>query len=372
MYFAKRKTSIKRIGILTAGGDCPGLNAVLRAAVKRATSVYGIEVIGFLDGYYGLMENQFIELDFDRVSGILTQGGTILGTSNKADPFRYPTGERDEQGRKVMADLSERALQVFKKNKLQALICLGGDGTLIMANKLLKIGLPTVGVPKTIDNDVMETDVTFGFDSAVAIATEAIDRIHTTAQSHHRVMIVETMGRYVGWLALFSGVASGGDIILLPEMPYKIDKICDFIKWRKSTGRRFHILVVSEGTKPEAGEIVVKRQVYDSTDSVRLGGVGNLVAAQIEETLDLETRVTSLGHLQRGGTPTAFDRILATRYGGHALDLVAEEKFGHMPAYKGGQIVPVTLEAATRDIKRVPLNHPLIDIAKSTGTCFGV
>ena len=372
MYKNTRKSPVKRIGILTAGGDCPGLNAVIRAVVKRATSLYGIKVTGFLDGYWGLMEDETVSLDFDRVSGILTQGGTILGTSNKADPFRYPTGKKDKEGNKIMADRSDQAVTVFKKHKLDALICIGGDGTLIMARKLLDKGIPTIGVPKTIDNDVMETDYTFGFDSAVSIATEAIDRIHTTAQSHHRAMVVETMGRYVGWLALFSGVASGGDIILIPELPYKIEKICEFIKWRKSTGRRFHIIVVSEGTKPYQGKLVIKRQVHDSTDSIRLGGIGNLVAAQLEEQVGCETRVTSLGHLQRGGTPTAFDRILATQYGGIALDLAAEEKFGYLPAYQKGKIVPVTMEAATRDIKRVPLDHPLIDIAQSTGTCFGV
>lgn len=372
MYQNTRKSAVKRIGILTAGGDCPGLNAVIRAAVKRATSVYKIKAIGFLDGYWGLMEDKTRDLDFDSVSGILTQGGTILGTSNKADPFRYPTGERDADGRKIMTDQSERAVKVFKRHNLDALICIGGDGTLIIAKKLLDKGIPTVGVPKTIDNDVMGTDYTFGFDSAVAIATEAIDRIHTTAQSHHRVMVVETMGRYVGWLALYSGVASGGDIILLPEMPYKIDKMCEFIKWRKSTGRRFHIVVVSEGAKPEAGEIVIARKVHDSTDSVRLGGIGNLVATQIEERMGIESRVTTLGHLQRGGTPTAFDRILATRYGGRALDLAAEGKFGYLPAYTKGTIMPITLEEATRDVKRVPLNHPLIDIASSAGTCFGI
>jgi len=310
----------KRIGILTGGGDCPGLNAVIRAVVKTAVNDYDMDVVGFLDGFEGMVENKFVNLDVDNVSGILTRGGTILGSSNRADPFQYPVLV---DGKYEYRDRSDQAVKTFEEHGLEALVCIGGDGTMAVSHKISRKNIPVVGIPKTIDNDLVGTDVTFGFDSALTTATEAIDKIHTTAQSHHRVMVVEVMGRYAGWLALCSGIAGGGDIILIPEIPYDIDSVCDAIKQRKYHGRYFSILVVGyfsilvvgEGAKPKGGEMVVKRRIAGSPEPVRLGGISHKVADDIEEKIQVETRVTILGHLLRGGVPSPADRLLATRYG---------------------------------------------------------
>lgn len=363
-----KKTKIKKIGILTAGGDCPGLNAVIRAVVKTAINKHNIEVIGFKDGYDGLIHNKFIRLDNSRVSGILTLGGTILGTSNIANPYNYAI----KKGKKIVfKDYSRQAIAIYKKHKLDALIVVGGDGTLSIASKLIKDGLRIVGVPKTIDNDLSETEVTFGFDSAVTTATEAIDKLHSTAQSHHRVMIVEVMGRYAGWIALASGMAGGGDVILIPEIPYRIEKICDKIKERRKKGKRFSIIVVAEGAKPMGGEVTVSQIVEASTDKVRLGGIANRLADQIDDLIDIETRATIIGHVQRGGTPTAFDRILATRYGHEALSLVVENKFGRMVALKAGKMTDVPIKKAIHKLKLVPANALLVQCNKAMGISFG-
>ncbi|HOZ09103.1 MAG TPA: ATP-dependent 6-phosphofructokinase, partial [candidate division Zixibacteria bacterium] len=271
--------SVKRIGVLTGGGDCPGLNAVIRAIVKTADNEYDWNVIGFLDGYEGLIDNRYRELAGSDVSGILTLGGTILGTSNQADPFHYPVLQ--DEGF-IYLDRSSQAIRNFEKLGLDTLVAIGGDGTMAASARMMEKGLPVVGVPKTIDNDLWGTDVTFGFDSAMATATEAVDRIHTTAQSHHRVMIIEVMGRYAGWLALGSGIAGGGDIILLPEFPYDIDSVCGAIKARNAAGKRFSIVVVGEGAKPHGGDLVVERRIETSPDKIRLGGISRQVAAQIE------------------------------------------------------------------------------------------
>jgi len=355
-----------RIGVMTGGGDCPGLNAAVRAVAKTAMLRYGMEVIGIKDGYTGLVEKKFISLSYDDVSGILSLGGTFLGASNKANPFRYiqSTGKPK--------DLSDLALKNFKAMALKGLVCIGGDGTLTIAYELYKKGLKVVGVPKTIDNDLKETDVTIGFDSALVTATEAIDKLHTTAQSHHRVMVVEVMGRYAGWLALYAGVAGGGDIIIIPELPYDIKKVCERVKERNRRGKRFSIVVIAEGARPKNGDMVVKKIVKDSTDPVRLGGIGNKIAIDIERYTGLETRVTTLGHLQRGGPPSPFDRVLATRLGAFACDLVAEGRFGTMAALKGNNIVAVNLKDAVGSIRRVNLDHPLIATAIGVGTSFGV
>ncbi|MCJ7577563.1 MAG: 6-phosphofructokinase, partial [candidate division Zixibacteria bacterium] len=323
----------KRIGILTGGGDCPGLNAAIRAVAKTAIFRHqshgscGMEVIGIEDGYEGLIKKKTRKLETKDVSGILTLGGTILGTSNRANPFAY--GEEKK-------DVSKEVFRNFRNLKLDALVCMGGDGTLHIAHELTQLGMPIVGIPKTIDNDVGATDFTLGFDSAVAVATEAIDNVHSTAESHHRVMIIELMGRYTGWVALYAGVAGGGDIILIPEIPYKIEKICQEVRRRSKFGKRFSIVVMAEGVKfsvidrsasgGEDRELVVARRVKASTDPIRLGGVSYKIARQIEELTDVETRVIILGHLQRGGKPTNFDRILATQFGKKAVDLVMAEK----------------------------------------------
>ena len=358
----------KRIGILTGGGDCPGLNAVIRAVVKTVINDYDIAVVGFLDGFEGLVENKFIKLNSDNVSGILTRGGTILGTSNRADPFRYPILEA---GKYVYRDRSDQALKTFEEHGLEALVCIGGDGTMAVSQKISEKSIPIVGIPKTIDNDLFGTDVTFGFDSALTTATEAIDKIHTTAQSHHRVMVIEVMGRYAGWLALCSGIAGGGDIILIPEIPYSIDSICETIKQRKYQGRYFSILVVGEGAKPEGGEMVVKKRVEGSPEPIRLGGISHKVADDIEDKIQVETRVTILGHLLRGGVPSPADRLLATRFGVSAAQQLAKKNFGHMVALRGSNIVTVPIDEVAGKSRTVPLDSPYLSMARSLGTCLG-
>ena len=360
----------KRIGVLTGGGDCPGLNAVIRGVVKASISRYDMEVIGIEDGYEGLIQKRVFPLSWTKVSGILTQGGTILGTSNLANPFRWPV--KSKNGKVAFTDISDNVVEFVNELGLDNIVCIGGDGTMSIAHKLCQKGIRIVGVPKTIDNDIWGTDITFGFDSAVNIATEAIDRIHSTAMSHHRVMVIEVMGRYAGWLALESGIAGGGDVILIPEIPYSIETICDFVKKRSTEGRRFSIVVVAEGAKPQGGEQVVQRVVKESTDPVRLGGIGIKIANDIEERTGLESRVTVLGHLQRGGTPTAFDRILATRFGVKAAELCHDGVGGVMVAVRGVEIVAVPLADIAGKTRTVDLNNPMIGVAKQVGTCLGI
>lgn len=358
-----------KLGVLTGGGDCPGLNAVIRAVVKTAINDYDMEVVGFNDGYEGLVENRYRPLKSSDVSGILTLGGTILGTSNRADPFHFPVLQGDEY---IYLDRSSQALQNFERLGLDALIAIGGDGTMAASQGMSQKGINIIGVPKTIDNDLWGTDQTFGFDSAVTSATDAIDKIHTTAQSHHRVMIVEVMGRYAGWLALASGIASGGDIILIPEIPYHLDFICDKIRTRNRQGRNFSIIVVGEGAKAKGGEMVVRQMVKNSPDQIRLGGISYQLAAQIEAITTLETRVTILGHLLRGGTPTAFDRILATRFGVQAVHLAHEKKFGNMVALRGNEISHIPISEVAGRIRKIELNSSYLKTAISLDTCLGI
>ncbi|WP_424244928.1 6-phosphofructokinase 1 [Elusimicrobium posterum] len=359
---------IKKIGILTAGGDCPGLNAVVRAVSKNAL-LHGIEVLGFKNGFDGVVKNEFINIDNMTVSGILTQGGTILGTSNIANPFSYtlePYGTP-----KNPVNLSQQAMDNFKNNGLDALVTIGGDGTLSMSQQFIELGMPIVGVPKTIDNDLSATDQTFGFDSALAIATDAVDKIHTTAQSHHRVMIVETMGRYAGWIALRAGIAGGGDIILIPEIPYNEDAIIEAIEERKAKGKNFSIIVAAEGAKNEQGEMTVSRTIEGSTDAIRLGGIGEHIRRMVEERCRTESRVVVLGHLQRGGIPTAYDRLLSTRYGTKAVDLILEGKTGHMVSLKGTEITSVPIKDAVAKLKTVDPHGQEVQTALKVGTSFG-
>lgn len=358
-----------KLGVLTGGGDCPGLNAVIRAVVKTAINDYDMEVVGFMDGYEGLIENRYRKLTSPDVSGILTLGGTILGTSNRADPFNFPIMQENKY---IYLDRSSEALQNFERLGLNVLIAIGGDGTMAASQGMSEKGLKIIGVPKTIDNDLYGTDQTFGFDSALASAADAIDKIHSTAQSHHRVMVIEVMGRYAGWLALASGIAGGGDIILIPEIPYQIDVVCDKIKDRNVSGKNFSIIVIGEGAKAEGGEMVVKRMVENSPDQVRLGGVSNQLAAQIEGITTLETRVTILGHLLRGGTPTAFDRILASRFGTESVHLAAKEDFGNMVALQGNEIGKVKIKDVAGKTRIIERNSSLLKAAVSLDTCLGV
>lgn len=349
---------MKKIGVLTGGGDCPGLNAVIRAVTKKAILVHGWEVIGIEDGYEGLMEKRYRNLGYDDVSGILALGGTILGTSNRVNPYKYAGGRR-------------AAVKNIKELGIGCLVCIGGDGTLSIAHKLHKDGVPVVGVPKTIDNDIRGTDIAFGFDSAVTVATEAIDRLHTTAQSHHRIMIVEVMGRNAGWIALHAGTAGGGDIILLPEMPYDIDIVAESVNERNKRGKRFSIIVIAEGAMPKGGNTVIQRLVKDATMPVRLGGIGVVLGKELEDKTGIETRAVVIGHLQRGGSPTAFDRILATGLGSAAVDMIKRGDFGKMAGVKDNSFVGVPLRLVAGGTRRVPLTHRLIRDGRAVGVSFG-
>jgi len=360
--------SLRRIGVLTGGGDCPGLNAVIRGIAKPAMSHFGATVVGILDGFEGLVEGRMRELAPKDVSGILNLGGTILGTSNKGDPFHFPV--ETPQGVDIL-DCSENAIRNYRDWNLDVLIAIGGDGTMHIVDKFTDLGLNLIGVPKTIDNDLSATDVTFGYDSAVAVATEAIDRLHTTGSAHHRVMVIEVMGRYAGWIALGSGLAGGADVILIPEIPFQWDKICQHVLKRGKRGSKFSIICVAEGAKPAAGGLVVREQDAKRTDPIRLGGMGEVVGAKITEMTGLETRVTVLGHLQRGGSPTPFDRILASKYGTKALELASEQKFGSMVSLRGNDVTSVPVKEAILKLRTVLLDSQLVQAARAVGTSFG-
>ncbi len=361
---------LKRIGILTGGGDCPGLNAVIRAVAKTAITQHGWEVWGVEDGFLGLIRNRMHRLDMESVSNILTRGGTILGTSNKADPSRFAIGH-DEKGAPVFEDVTKRVVEHVAERALDGVVVVGGDGTMSGAAHLIEHGIRCVGIPKTIDNDLMHTELTFGFQTAVEIATEALDRIHTTASSHHRVMLVEMMGRNAGWLTLHAGMASGADVILIPEIPFHLDRVCEHCVARSQHGKAFTIIAVSEGAKPKGGKQVVDRVVHDSPDPIRLGGVSEVLAEQISERTHLETRATILGHVQRGGTPCAADRILATEFGLAATRLLAEGRFNRLVVMQKGRIADVPLTDAANRQRLVPPDHPLIQAARSIGICMG-
>jgi len=358
-----------RLAILTGGGDCPGLNAVIRAAAKTAMLEQQAEIIGFEDGFAGLVENRIRWLDYLSVSGILTQGGTILGTNNRADPFRYPINGDDSAVR--FEDLSDRAVENFRASKADCLIAVGGDGTLTIAHKLMQKGIPCVGVPKTIDNDLYGTDQSFGFDSAVTTATEAVDKLHTTAQAHHRVMILEVMGRNAGWIALHSGLAGGGDVILVPEIPYRIEIVANFLLTRRRAGKRFSIVVVAEGVRAADGKQVVSRRVADAAEPVRLGGIAYRLQDEIEQATGMSTRAVILGHLQRGGTPTPFDRVLASRFGHEAALLALRGQYGFMVGLQGNSIVHIPLQDVAGRQRLLSPDHELVSLARSLGTCFG-
>jgi phosphofructokinase-like protein len=358
---------MKRIAVLTGGGDAPGLNAVIRAVVKTAINVYGCDVFGVLDGYDGFIaEGGVIPLDLAAVRGILPRGGTILGTANRGNPFARKT---IVDGKEVVIDVSEEIIQAIQKLGLDAVIVIGGDGTLRIGLEMFEKGVPVVGVPKTIDNDVGGTETTFGFDTALTIATEALDRLHTTAEAHHRVMVLELMGREAGFIALHSGVAGGADVILIPEIPFKFEAIIRKIRERVEHGSKFSLLAVSEGASPQGGQAVY-RTSGDAVYFARLGGIGQEVGKYIEAQ-GFEARVTVLGHLQRGGSPTAFDRWLASRYGAAAVRTAAAGGFGQMVALREAKVIAVPLREALAIPKRVNLDGDAITTARGLGISFG-
>jgi len=358
---------MKKMGILTGGGDAPGLNAVIRAAVKTAISVYGCEVYGIRDGYDGFLgEDGIVPLGIEDVRGILPRGGTILGAANRGNPYAR---KLIRDGKEVTVDVSDEIVKGIDKLKLDALLVLGGDGTLHIAHELFEKGVPVIGVPKTIDNDIGGTEITFGFDTALNIATEPLDRLHTTAESHHRAMVLELMGRDAGFIALQAGISGGADVILIPEIPFKFESIMAKICERAEQGRKFSILAVSEGAKPQDGMQVFSR-TGDEIYVPRLGGIGHMVGEYIEKQ-GFESRVTVLGHLQRGGTPTAFDRSLATRYGAAAVRLAARGGFDRMVALQCGMITDISLVDATSIPKRVKLDDDALVTARSVGISFG-
>ncbi len=351
---------MRKLAVLTGGGDCPGLNAVIRAIAKSAYG-YGLEVLGIRDGFRGAVEGDFMPLTMKDVSGILPRGGTILGTTNRDNPFAYETKLR---GVIQPVDRSDDVIRNLNEQGVDALLAIGGDGSLNIALKFAEKGLKVIGIPKTIDNDLMATDQTFGFQTAVDTAQEALDRLHTTAESHHRVMVLEVMGRYAGWIALYAGVAGGADVILIPEIPYNLNRVALCIQQRAKQGKKFSIIVVAEGAKPLGGEMVVERMMEGRVDPIKLGGIGAKIGRDLEEHYGVETRVTVLGHLQRGGSPSAYDRVLSTRYGVAAVDAALEEEFGIMVALQGREIVRVPLCEAVDKIKHVPLNDPLLLAAR--------
>lgn len=358
----------KRIAISTGGGDAPGLNAVIRAVTKMAISEYGWDVVGIRDGFDGLLKPDLImPLGLDAIRGIIARGGTILGTTNRGNPFHYPV---EEGGQTVMRDLSDRVVARYHELGIEALVLIGGDGTLGIGHQLAKKGINLVGVPKTIDNDLESTDVTFGFDTALITATEAIDKLLTTAESHHRVMILEVMGRTAGWIALESGLAGAANVILLPEIPFDMEKVAQTVYERSEAGKSYSIVVVSEGAAPAGGQAIYAD--FDPSKGVaRFGGVGNWVGQEIAKRTGLEVRVTVLGHLQRGGTPSPFDRILGTRLGVAATRCIHEGKFDHMVCLRNWQVTAVPLSEALDRLKLVDPQGELVQTAKDTGVYFG-
>ncbi len=361
---------LRRIGILTGGGDCPGLNAVIRVVTKAAIHRLGLEVYGVEDGFLGLIENRMKPLHEEDVSNILTTGGTILGTTNTADPARFMVG-RDSAGKPIFRDVTPQVVEFLRAREIDLLVVIGGDGTMSGAANLIHSGIPCVGVPKTIDNDLMHTDVTFGFATAVQTATECLDRIHSTAASHHRVMLVELMGRNAGWLTLYAGLASGADVILLPEIPFSLDSICQACLERSRHGKRFTLIAVSEGATPRGGQKVCQRTVDYSPDPIRLGGVANVLCEQIQAATNLETRATILGYVQRGGTPIAADRVLAMEFGHKAIQLVATREWNNLVVMQNGHTGLVPIESAAGQQRFVPEDHPLLGMARAIGTCLG-
>lgn len=376
---------VKKVAIITNGGDAPGLNAVIRAIVKTA-EMNGVECYGYIEGYKGLLENNYIKLESKgNASGLLHRGGTIIGTSNNTNVFNLKI---KENGQIVYKDMSQKCVDNIKEAGFDCIFTLGGDGTQKSARDFSLRGVNVIGVPKTIDNDVADTDITFGYNTAVSIATEALDRLHTTAESHHRIMVLEVMGRYAGWIALESAIAGGADVALIPEIPYDIQKVAQKINQRKSEGKEFSIVVVSEGAKQIDGEIVVKRNMNDGkgVDNIRLGGIGDKIALDLEEMTGMPSRCTVLGYVQRGGTPTSYDRVLSSKYGVKAMSLAMEETFNVLVNYRDGEMGYVSLEEVVgnnkeigaasgntkeSNIRKIQMDDDLIKTAKNLGISLG-
>lgn len=364
------ESNVKRIGVLTGGGDCPGLNAVIRAVTKTAIADHKLEVFGVRDGFLGLIENRIHPLSYADVSNILDAGGTILGTSNKANPAQYCVGY-DSSGAPIFDDVTDRVLQHIANHGLDVLVCIGGDGTMSAASRLVGRGVRVIGLPKTIDNDLAHTEVTFGFDTAVSIASDALDRLRTTASSHHRVMLLELMGRNAGWITLHAGAASGADIILIPEIEFDLNAVCERCLQRSKSGRAYTLLAVAEGAKPVGGKVVVDHVVHESPDPVRLGGVSEVLCEKIAERTHLECRATILGHVQRGGRPTAHDRVLATLFGHEAIEMIVQGRFNRMVAMQDGRLTSVPIAEVADRQRLVPVDHPLVAACRATGVSFG-
>jgi len=357
-------TAQRTIGVCNGGGDCPGLNAVIRAVVRTAINEFGWTVVGVKNGFNGLIwPEQSEELTLESIRGILPRGGTILGTTNRGNPFNFGV---EENGKIVMQDFSKQCMENMSRMGIDALVVIGGDGTLHIANEFSKLGMNVVGVPKTIDNDLEATEITFGFDTALHVATDAIDRLHTTAESHHRVMLVEVMGREAGWIALHSGIAGGADVILIPEIPFTIETVCESIRRREAGGRDFCVVVVAEGAKLPGKDAHGK-----AMPDARPGQVANSIGYAIREAMDKEVRVTVLGHVQRGGSPSPFDRILSTRFGAHAVELVARKDYGKMVCLRAGKIESVPIDTAVGACKLVDPECDYVTAARAIGITFG-
>jgi len=362
--------SLKRVGILTGGGDCSGLNAVIRAVTRSAIITHEAEVIGIEQGFEGLIFDRNRKLTVAGTKDILPLGGTILGTTNKGDPFEYRQFDKD--GNLTTQDFSQQTIDNFKRLDLDCLFVVGGDGTLQIGYKLFERGLPVIGIPKTIDNDLLGTDYTFGYQTAVQVACDALDRLQTTGESHHRVMILEVMGRGAGWIALEAGISGGAHVILIPEIPYDLEKVLEKIRLRKEGGSPFSVIVVAEGAKEIGQEAIISEAASTRLQGVaQLGGVGNYIAKNLSDRIELEVRCTVLGHTQRGGTPLAFDRVLGTRLGTQAVDAAAEGKFGTMVALKSLDIILIPLESLAGIVRQVPVDSQMVRTAESIGICLG-
>lgn len=361
---------MRKIGILTGGGDCPGLNAVIRAVYRTLKNECDCQLIGIIDGFDGLIYDNYVEIDSKLISGILTRGGTILGTSNKGNPMNYPTLKSD--GSIEFTDYTDKIIDTYNKLGLEGIIVIGGDGTINIAHTLSMKWLKYVGVPKTIDNDIYDTDVTFGFNTAVQNVTDAIDKVHSTAESHHRVMLVETMGRDAGWIALYAGISGGADIILIPEIPYDINEIVKKINDRYNLGKKFSIIVVAEGAKPIDGEMFGRVDEKNIYDRIRLGGISTKLSSQLETLTGFECRSTVLGYVQRGGTPTTYDRLLATRYGCAAAKAFLSGDFGKMVALDGNEIVLKSVNINAGKKRLVEPDNAIVKDAMSIGISFGI
>ena len=362
-------SALKRIGILTGGGDCPGLNAAIRGIGKSAL-FHDIEVMGIRDGYQGLIENRVQQLSIPELSGILTRGGTILGTNNKCSPEKYYTGV-DESGKPQYVNAVDRCLATIEKHNIDVLFVIGGDGTFTCTKPLVEAGLRCIGVPKTIDNDIFGTELTIGFTTALRIGTMSLDRLHSTGDSHHRVMICELMGRNAGWLTLASGLASGSDVILIPEIPFDVEKVCKFVEHRRDDHSGFSIIACAEGARPINGEQVISQRIESSTDPIRLGGIGRQVAYEIEQRTGIETRTTTLGHIQRGGEPAATDRVVATTFATAAFELALQGKFNIMVGLRKGHMGYQDILEVAEKQRLVPSDNRFIRAARAMHTCFG-